>query len=200
MESIELGRKEPMIVSCCRLVKRKNIDSLLKAFALLPKQIINTYRFVIIGEGPEKANLVKLANNLGLYSTRFVGQISDEEKRKLLSRSKLFVLCPRPYQSDFEGNEEGFGISYIEAQAAGVPIVGSNIGGIPEAVGNAGVLVQDPTDPEEIASCIGQLLIDQDLYESYQKNALSRVKNFDRKLLFQQFLRLYQKVLNDGHE
>jgi phosphatidylinositol alpha-1,6-mannosyltransferase len=110
------------------------------------------------------------------------------------------VLCPKPYQTDFEGNEEGFGISFIEAQLVGLPVIGSNIGGIPEAVGDAGILVQDPTNPEEIASSIRQILTDKDLYTNLQKNALSRVKNFDRKLIFKQFLCLYKKVLNYDNE
>jgi glycosyltransferase involved in cell wall biosynthesis len=200
IENVKTESKEPMIVSCCRLAKRKNIDGLLRAFALLPKAIATNYSFVIIGDGPEKSSLVELANNLGLCNVIFVGQIGDNEKREYLCRSKLFVLCPVPYRSTFEGNEEGFGISYIEAQAAGLPIVGSNIGGIPEAVGDAGILVQNPEDPQEIASCIQQLLLDKDLYTNLQDSALSRVKNFDRKLIFKQFLRLYQKALNYDNE
>jgi glycosyltransferase involved in cell wall biosynthesis len=200
MEDTSLESKEPLIVTCCRLVKRKNIESVLKAFSLLPKAIVANYSFVIIGDGPEKSNLIKLAKALGLVNVRFVGQISDREKQDYLCRSKLFVLCPVPYQSNFEGNEEGFGISYIEAQVMGLPVIGSNIGGISEAVGDAGVLVQNPSNPEEIATCIQQLLMDDNLYTNLQKNALSRVRNFDRKLLFKQFLELYGKALKYDHE
>jgi len=189
--------KEAIILSCCRLVERKNISSLINAISILPDDLKKKYKFIIIGDGPDKDSLIKMSRDLGMKNIEFLGQISEREKLRYFNKSKIFVLCPKPYESYFEGNEEGFGISYIEAQAAGMPVIGSNIGGIPEAIGDGGILIQNPTNIEEIAVSIKKFLTDDSFYKHYQSNALLRIKQFDRKLIFKHFEQLYQRVLSN---
>jgi len=178
------------------LVKRKNVDSILKAISLLPVNLQEAYKFVVMGDGPEKQGLIDLSKKLNLTNVEFLGEIYGIRKIEWLLRAKLFVMCPDQYIKDIESGIEGFGISYLEAQAAGLPVIGSNQGGIPDAVGDGGLLVQNPTDPQEIASCIRQLLMDDKFYQHYQDNAKSRIKDFDRRKIFGQFEELYQRALN----
>ncbi len=187
--------RECSIATCCRLIKRKNVDTIIRALSLLPSEIQKTYRYIIIGDGPERRSLFKLASKIGLQNVSFVGFVSEKAKVGYLSRSRLFVLCPKPFTSAFESNEEGLGISFIEAQAAGTPTLGSNIGGIPEAIGDGGLLVQNAEDPKEIATSIQRLIEDHDLYECLRARGLTRVQQFDRKLIFKQFESLYRDVL-----
>jgi phosphatidylinositol alpha-1,6-mannosyltransferase len=60
-------------------------------------------------------------------------------------------MCPR---KDHDGDVEGLGLVYYEAHAAGLPTIGANSGGVPEAIGDAGLIVQDPLDPDEILTTI----------------------------------------------
>jgi phosphatidylinositol alpha-1,6-mannosyltransferase len=176
------------------LVEGKNVASVIKAISLLPDTLLEYYRYVVVGNGPQMSYLEALSKDLRLDNVDFTGEVEDREKvSQLLGQSKLFVLCPKSYMGDFEIAEEGFGISFIEAQAAGIPVIGSNIGGIPEAVGNGGLLVENPADPEEIASRIQVLLEDTSLYERLRRNARARIPQFDRKAAVKKFERLYQE-------
>lgn len=169
------------------------MDSVIRAIALLSDSILKHYSYIVIGDGPKKNYLEKLTKNLRLNNVEFVGELSDRKKIcELLHHSKLFVLCPKPFFQDFELVEEGFGISFIEAQAAGLPVLGSDIGGIPEAVGGGGILVDDPTNPGEIATKIQMILEDSNLYGSLRKNGLERVDQFDRKHWINKFEHMYE--------
>ena len=134
------NHKNNWIITICRLIKRKNVDSVIKAFSLLPVHFRDRYEYLIIGDGPERQHLESLAKELNVqHNISFLGQVNDKKKAKLLASSKLFVMCPTPYNNE----NEGFGITYIESQAAGVPVLGSHNGGVPEAVGNGGLLVKN---------------------------------------------------------
>jgi phosphatidylinositol alpha-1,6-mannosyltransferase len=178
------------------LVKRKNVDTVIRAVSLLPRDIQDNYKLLIIGDGPEKQGLVDLAYRLNLKNVEFLGELFGKRKFEWLCRARIFILCPMSYESNFESGFEGFGIAYIEAQAAGLPVIGTDQGGIPESVGDGGLLVKNPTNPQEIVSCIQKLITDNELYKRYQINALSRVKYFDRKIIFRQFEQVYERALN----
>lgn len=188
-------RLENIIVTSCRLVRRKNVDGVLRGFALLPQAVRDQYRYIVIGAGPELGRLRRLARRLGLSNVIFTGQIGEAEKAAWLRRARLFVLCPRPLETAFDANAEGFGIAFLEAQAAGVPVLGSRCGGVPEAVGDAGLLVDDPAEPGAIAAQLGLLLEDDALHERLSQNALARVPQFDRRLKIREFERFYAAAL-----
>ena len=92
-EKYSKTEKNNWIITICRLVKRKNVDSIIRAFSLLPLQLRNNYKYLIVGDGPERQHLESLAKELNIQdNVSFLGQVADEEKAKLLASSKL-LLC-----------------------------------------------------------------------------------------------------------
>jgi len=100
--------------------------------------------YVIVGAGDERAHLQNLSNKATEESKStqggvlFTGSVSDEEKYGWLSACDCFILTPINSPNDFEG----YGIVYKEAQMFSKPVIGSRVGGVPEAVGSKGVLVE----------------------------------------------------------
>lgn len=105
------------------------------------------------------------ANNMG-KQILFAGYLENEELEKAYKEADIFVLPTL---------KEGFGMVLIEAMAYGLPVIASNVGGIPEVVehGKNGLLVP-PKDPHKLAEAIKTLIEDNGLYERLSKNALNR--------------------------
>jgi phosphatidylinositol alpha-1,6-mannosyltransferase len=80
--------------------------------------------------------------------------------------------------TDEQGDSEGFGITFLEANACGKPVIGTNVGGISDAIENNvnGILVK-PNDVNATAEAIIQLFSDQSLYQKLSGNGLRRVNN-----------------------
>lgn len=126
--------KNPLIVFLGRLVSDKGCMVLLKAFELLQKEATEL-DLMIIGDGPEKLNLQEFASNAQLdQKVHFLGIKRGEELVNLLQQAKI-VVVPSLW-------EEPFGIVALEAMACGCIVIASNIGGLPEAVGNCGELFE----------------------------------------------------------
>lgn len=135
---------EPInIISLSRLVYKNGLDTLIRAFALLPKQYILT----IVGSGPLFQKLTRISIELGVENrVYFTGSLPQERAISHLYHASLFV---RPSRS------EGLGNAFLEAMAAGLPVIGTAIGGIPD------FLVEDKTgwlapvdDPKALAQKI----------------------------------------------
>jgi phosphatidylinositol alpha-1,6-mannosyltransferase len=170
------------------------VESSIRAFKLLPLQLRSRYKYLIIGVGPEHQHLKNLTKELNIQdNVLFLGQVDNEEKAKYLASSKLFVMCPTLYNNE----NEGFGITYIESQAAGVPVLGSNNGGIAEAVGNGGLLVKNELDPQEISTCIQRILSNQNLYNDLVTNINKRIVYFNEDIWIQNMVDMYQQVLTN---
>jgi glycosyltransferase involved in cell wall biosynthesis len=182
------------VITICRLVKRKNVENIISAFSLLPHSILKDYQYIIAGDGPERKNLELMVKNLHLEeNVIFKGWVSDTEKIELLSGSDLFIMCPTTYKNE----DEGFGISFIEAQALGVPVIGSKNGGSPEAIGDGGILVENELDPGEIAKSIELLLTDKELYGQLVQNIQKRIGQFDSKNHILEIEKLYKEILEE---
>ncbi|HRN69932.1 MAG TPA: glycosyltransferase family 4 protein [Candidatus Woesebacteria bacterium] len=184
--------KKNYILSIGRLSQEKNFDSTIKAFALLPNKIKEIYRYVIIGNGKEKENLENLIKKLKLQnSVTLLGNLSEKEKIRYLQQSKYFILCPRIKK----GEQEGFGIVYLEAQASGLPIVTSQIGGIREAVGKGGLYISDPENSQEIKDALLKLILDEDLVKHLVYEGNKRIHSFDHNHWINQVLTVYKEAL-----
>ena len=94
------------LITVARLVRRKNVDTVLRALRGLGE-----LRYAVVGDGPELGALKELARSLGLSRVSFFGAVSEEERRALLARSRVFVMCPR----QDPGDVEGLGLVYLEA-------------------------------------------------------------------------------------
>ncbi|HKC52599.1 MAG TPA: glycosyltransferase family 4 protein [Myxococcota bacterium] len=152
------GRR--VILSVGRLVPHKGFDVALRALALL-RRTRSDWEYLVVGVGPDRARLERLALELDLADhAGFVGSVDDAQLAALYARADLFVMPSRA-----EGTTvEGFGLVFVEAGSAGVPVIGGRSGGVAEVVhdGLNGFLV-DPTDPADLAAKIERLLADPGL-------------------------------------
>ena len=152
-----LRPEAPTVVSVSRLVPRKGMDTLVRAAALLAARG-RDLQVVIAGDGRDRGRLKSLAARTGA-PVRLVGRLGDDDVAALLGCADVFAMLCRTRWRGLE--QEGFGIVYLEAAAAGVPQVAGRSGGAHEAVadGETG-LVLDPATPGAAAEAIGALLDD----------------------------------------
>jgi len=141
------------LLTVCRLQKgsrRKNVAGVLHALASLRDKLKFTY--AIVGDGDDLENLKSLRDKLGLAEqVIFLGRVSDRDLLELYRCASLFVLPAQSSALDVEG----FGIVYLEANAAGVPVLCSAAGGATDAVidGQTGIILPS-SEPERIAQGI----------------------------------------------
>lgn len=152
----ELDIKDDYIISTTsRLVWKNGVDILLEAVALLKKKIFNV-KLLIIGGGPERGRLERLAKKLGLErNIIFLGQLPQRDLPLYLKISDVFA---RPSRS------EGLGNSFLEAMAAGLPVIGTPVGGIVDFLkdGENGLAVR-VGDPRDLADKLGIILTKPDI-------------------------------------
>jgi phosphatidylinositol alpha-1,6-mannosyltransferase len=148
----------PLVVSVSRLVPRKGMDILIDAAARLAERVPDLV-VAIAGRGRDHDRLVgKIAERQA--PVRLLGGVSDDDLPRLVGAADVFAMLCRNRWLDLE--QEGFGIVFLEAAAAGVPQVAGNSGGAGEAVldGLTGRVVGRPTDVVAVADAIGGLLGD----------------------------------------
>jgi len=158
------SKKEKVIITVSRLVKKNGIDDLIKAVAQLDIKLL------ILGEGPDEKKLKRLAERLNLKEkVLFLGHIQYNDLPKYYSSADVFV---RPSLS------EGLGNVFLEAMACGVPIIGTPVGGIPDFLEDrkTGLFCQ-VNNPQDIAKKIKEILENDELQKSMVNNGLKLVKD-----------------------
>ena len=139
----------PVVLTVARLSPEKDVAGVLEAFALALPRLPDSVRLLIAGSGPLRETLGWQARLLQLTErVTFLGPRSDIPD--FLAASDVFALASR---------EEGLGLAVVEAMAAGLPLIVTNVGGLPEVVigGETGTLVP-PRDPVAMADALVQLL------------------------------------------
>jgi phosphatidylinositol alpha-1,6-mannosyltransferase len=148
----------PLVVSLSRLVPRKGMDVLIEA----ADRLVPSYPDLVLAIGGEGRELPRLRRQAGasLASVSMLGRLSDQDRAVLLGSADLFVMACRNRWLGLE--QEGFGIVFLEAAAAGVPQVAGESGGAAEAVihGETGLVVARPDDPGCVAQALRELLSD----------------------------------------
>ncbi|MEA2706112.1 MAG: phosphatidyl-myo-inositol dimannoside synthase [Gemmatimonadaceae bacterium] len=150
----------PVILTVARLVPHKGQDMGIRAVAALRRDFPEL-RYIIVGEGVDEARLRALAKELGVSDRiGFVGPMRDDELPEAYATSTIYLGASR---IDNEINVEGFGISFLEAAASGVPSVGGDSGGVRSAVrdGETGIIVPS-TDSDAVTDAIRSLLMNPD--------------------------------------
>ena len=143
---------------------RKGLKFLLRSF---PK-VLNEFdsNLFIVGNG-DQTELKEISKSLGIYENiLFAGFVDNIDLKKCYSLCDVYVCSSRL---------EGFGLTILEAMAAGKPIVGTNVGAIPELIGDYGILV-DLDDENELAEAIITILADKQ--HMSHKNYLQRLNDF----------------------
>lgn len=184
-----------VILSVGRLVWEKGFYGLLLAAYELTKDqdLLNkNLKFLFVGAGPEKEDLIKLRDRLGLKKKVIFSQnLPYDSMAKVYNLANIFVLASIPTATW----QEQFGMVLIEAMACGLPVVSTRSGGIPETVGGEGILVT-PNNWSELAEALRKLILDQKLRQGLSKKGREWVKKrFDRMIIAQRIEKIYQKVL-----
>ena len=171
----------PLLLTVARLVPHKGQDIALRALALLVRDFPDL-RYLVVGEGRDRQRLQTLASELGLADrVVFAGALSDDEVAEAYATATLYLGLSR---IDDEVGAEGFGISFIEAAASGVPAVAGDSGGVRSAVrdGETGLIVP-PADVEAATAAVRMLLTDSDRRKALGAAARRAVEshyNWDR--------------------
>ena len=172
----------PLVVSVSRLVPRKGMDVLIEAAGRLAPSYPDLV-VAIAGDGREMGRLSRAAAGSPV-DIRILGRVSTAERTDLLGGADVFVMACRTRWAGLE--QEGFGIVFVEAAAAGVPQIAGNSGGASEAVvdGVTGLVVGNPSDPGAVAQALRTLLADPALRRRMGRAARSRVQeSFDNDVL-----------------
>ncbi len=161
-----LGKKEGdvFLVTTSRLNYKNAVDDIIKSLDHLSENV----SLIVIGNGEEGSKLKSLANDLGVSSrVKFLGFLDYSLLPKYLSVCDIFV---RPSRS------EGFGNSFIEAMAVGLPVIATPVGGIPDFLDDkeTGVFCS-PDNPQSIANAVNLINSDKELREKIIFNARDRV-------------------------
>jgi glycosyltransferase involved in cell wall biosynthesis len=144
-----------------RLVERKGVDDLLRAFAIIRPRFPQA-RLSIVGDGPQRSKLVNLAEQLQLSdSVDFRGTRVGAELDQEYARCTAFVFPSKDVTIDIAN--EGLGLALIEASMHAKPLIGTRHGGIPEIVkqGENGILIP-PGDPASLAEAMAEILANED--------------------------------------
>jgi len=168
-----LGTDGPLVASVSRLVPRKGMDVLVEAATRLAPTVPGL-QVAIGGAGREERRLRRRIAELDA-PVRMLGPLSEEDKAILLGVADVFVMACRDRWAGLE--QEGFGIVFLEAAAAGTPQVAGRSGGSADAVmdGVSGIVVDRPGDPGELALALRRLLLDQGLRHRLGAAARQRV-------------------------
>lgn len=180
-----------------RLIELKGISYLIQAIKIIDSYDSNI-GLSIVGDGPIKSELEKLAKDLNISSkVNFYGYINRESLYSVYKSADVFVL---PTITIY-GQTEGLGVVLLEAMASGVPVIGSNTGGITDIIedGVNGLLVPEG-DPQALADAIIRILENPDLAERFRKAGLETVRDrFSWDVITDQFVEVYQEILKESH-
>jgi len=183
---------KPIILTNCRLVRQKGLDYLIKAMKGIDA------RLVILGRGPLEGELKKLAKKEGVDAAFITRTIEEKRLVELINLCDVFVL-PSLYET--------FGLAALEAMACGKPVIATNIHGLPEVIGDCGLLVAPRPvgglfdlghDVDGMRSAIEFLLQDREYAQLLGKKARERaVKNFKWDDIAVKYEKFYKKVLTE---
>lgn len=160
------------IVTAAALYPRKGIDLVLRALARLENE---NWEYHIAGKpySPMYQGVYqKLTKELGIEDkVKFLGQLDREKVWEEMAHADLFVMPSRGFEDDIES----FGIVFIEAQQFGVPCIGTDVGGIKEAIGDGGIIIEDE-DLDELTESIKYLIENKEIRERLSDSSLNRVE------------------------
>jgi glycosyltransferase involved in cell wall biosynthesis len=178
----EVPADAPLLLCVGRLERQKNQETLLRALPHLPA---NTH-LALVGVGEDEPELRSLTASLNIGPrVHFLGR--REDVPELMKVSTLY-LQPSLW--------EGFGLAVAEAMAAGLPVVVSNVSGVREVVGDAGLCV-DPRDVSALARAIGSLLADPQLAARLVEKGKLRSYRFTLDRFVAAYVELYEGMLKD---
>lgn len=175
-----LSEEDKVIVMIARLNDPKDHETLLKAMNLLPKK----YKLLLVGDGPKLELLKSLSSQLKVANrVNFLGTRNDIGS--ILKTSDIAVQS---------SNFEGFGLAAVEAMAAGVPVIASDVEGLRDVVSGAGVLFKKG-DAKELAKKILEIDSDKNLKGKIIEEQFKRSNSYSLEKSIDKYLILYKREL-----
>jgi phosphatidylinositol alpha-1,6-mannosyltransferase len=188
-----------VLISVGRHNKRKNFSLVIKALKKIKK--INSkidFRYILVGYGRETENLKNLTKKLKLENQiYFTGPVNNDIRNSYYKLSDIFVMPSITRKNTIEG----FGIVYIEANYFRLPVIGSESGGIREAIidGKTGFLIK-PNNLDQLVEDILLLYEDKALRDKMGEYGYKRVKQeFNWKKIIYDYIRVFNKTLRNSY-
>ncbi len=177
---------EPIIMYAGWLYRLKGVQFLIQAFARIEKKYPQ-FKLVIVGDGPYRPDLEKLAQKLGVRNIEFTGRLPLAEVKEIMRRISVFVL---PSLS------EGLGRVLLEAGMLAKPAIGSRVGGIPDLIkdGETGFLFT-PGNVDELAEKLERLLGEAGLVKKMGEAARKFIEDkFSTEKYFQEYIKMVEDI------
>lgn len=178
---------EKILVHTSNFRKIKRVEDVIYIFKKVHDEV--PAKLLLIGDGPERQYLEELCRQIGLCDEiRFLGK--QDAVEELLAIADLFII---------PSGKESFGLSALEAMACEVPVISSNIGGLPEVNihGETGFL-SDVGDINEMARNAILLLKDEEMHNRFRQNALNQARRFDIENILPHYEAYYEHVLEQA--
>lgn len=175
---------EKIIIHASNFRRIKRVEDVVRIFEKVHKQVPSKLLFV--GDGPERPSAESLSRELQICDDiRFVGK--QEQMEEILAIGDLFILT-----SEYES----FGLAALEAMAAGVPVISTNAGGLPE-INEHGVtgFLSNVGDIDSMSAHAIELLSDNDMLAKFKSNAFAQANNFDIQNIVPKYEALYDRFL-----
>lgn len=164
-----------------------NVQCTLRAFALIQERYPDS-SLIIAHDGPERRHLKDLASQLNLHNVKFIGQVSQEETPDVYAQADIYVMSPAI---------DNMPSSVLECFAAGLPVIATNVGGIPYILRHeqTGLLVEHD-DHEAIAASAFRLLEEEELAARLIQNARQECQKYMPDAIATQWTSLYADVVS----
>lgn len=187
------SRQKQIILFVGRLIEWKGVDLLIKAMVEV-RQALPDAMLYIVGEGPSRDNLIQLAGSSGLAeNVKFLGRIDDDKLEEMYGSASVHVLPSRQYNGLVM---EGLGVVLLEAMSHGVPVIGSNTGGITDIIQDRQNGFLFPSDDEKVlAQKIVELLTNGFLADQFRERGYETVRTkFSWPAISERFEATYREV------
>ncbi len=174
-----------IVVSTSRLIKRKGLDSLIRAFAEFSKGKKDV-RLKLYGGGDQKETLESLANELGVgEKVTFLGEQPREVVYEDIGEYSVFVIPSK---------NEGMSNSLLEAMARGLPVIATDVGGTRELVNERNGFIVEKENIEQISEALEELYNNRELVEKMGRASRESVRDLSWEKIAEQYIELYKKV------
>jgi len=176
---------ERILVHTSNFRRVKRTSDVIRVFQKIQEKI--RCKLLMVGDGPDRVNAEQLCRDLGVCDdVRFLGK--QDAIEEILSVADLFMI---PSES------ESFGLAALEAMACSVPVISSNVGGLPELnVDGVTGFLDDVGDIDTMASHAIYILEDNERLASFKSAALQRAKEFELSLILPVYEEYYQEVID----
>lgn len=183
-KDFNIGKDRTVLLFAGNAIKRKGLDILVDALKLLRTVQLSKIHLIICSEGPElNKTKNKLQDIKGIKdSVIFLKKMDQSELRILYNIASIFI---------FPSRDEPLGLVGLEAIACGTPVIGSNIGGIPEYINKNNGMLFEVNKSKELAKRIGSIIEDPNIVQSLTKNIDKRESDHDISVSVKRLIDIY---------